>query len=336
MSGSADRAVPNGADAVRATAGPGMMGRLLGRAPATGRVGTGYRLVLSQLAGGAVSLLLGAFPVLAGLGLVGTTDPIGLVGRVVAVLFGGFFLLIGGVLVASPFVTAARGQGVVTWRAMLGLGVRRLGPRVTLTSVCAALWMLLLAAACWAGAAGAGLPWLGDAEGLRPVVIIEFLVIHGFPFLVVVAWFARHMPGKARVIPGAVLALLLWLYGVLAWSAADGVWGVVALLYLITPNVLAFTQADAGASMQVMVVSRWAIKFALLVLTAAILGETSFEGPETIWVGAVYFTLLVGVEVFRIVELPGEMAAAGSGDRGMERAGLERGSGGTRDRGIRV
>ena len=61
-------------------------------------------------------------------------------------------------------------------------------------------------------------------------------------------------------------------------------------------------------------------KFGMLMLLAAMIGDGSLEGPSVRWIGAVYFTLLAGVELYRVVEIPGELATGrridGSTDRG--------------------
>jgi len=215
---------------------------------------------------------------------------------------------IGAVLIANPLLGTARAHGAVTWRDATRLGFRQLLRRPTVASGGAALGVLPLAVGYWLGVSGITVGWLGGADGLRALVIIEFLVIHGFPFLVMAAWFARHTRGRARVVAGAALTLLMLLYGAMAWKAVGGVGGLLALLYLIMPNVLAFAMADAPVSARVLVTSRWVIKFGLLVLTTAILGGESFAVPETIRVGAVYFTLLAGAELLRVVEVPGELA----------------------------
>jgi hypothetical protein len=254
--------------------------------------------------------LLGAFPVLAGLGLIETDGGIEPFARVVAILFGGVFLTIGGVLLGNPLLGVARAHGAPTWRAGVRMGLHHLPHRPTLASSAAALGFAPLAVGYWLAISGITVEWLGGMAGLRALVIIEFLVIHGFPFLVIATWFAGNTGGVARVVAGGMLVLLLLLYSAFAWSAANGVGGLVALLYLVLPNILAFTKAESPGSGRLLVTSRWVVKFALFMLTTAVLGGGSFDGPEAIRVGAVYFTLLAGVELLRVVEIPGELAAA--------------------------
>jgi hypothetical protein len=179
----------------------------------------------------------------------------------------------------------------------------------------------LAALGFWLGAFGITSDWLGGA-GLGALVVIEFLVIHGFPFVVVAAMFARHTTGRRRMAARGALGALVLLYAAFAWKAGDGIWGVAGLLYLMAPNVLAFLGAHDGGSTRVLVTSRWVIKFGMLMLIAALIGDGSLEGPAVLWIGAVYFTLLAGVELYRVVEIPGELATGrridGSRDRGIE------------------
>jgi len=266
--------------------------------------------LLSQLGGGAAAVVLGAFPVLAAVGLIETEGGIEPFARVLAFVFGAVFVTIGGVLIGQPLLAIARKHGAVTRSDAVTLAWRHLVRRVTWTSLGAAAGVAVLALGSWLAVGGIAPSWVGGTDGLRALVLIEFLVIHGFPFLVFAALFFRNTRGRARVVTTGILGVLLFLYGAMAWKAGDGIWGLVALLYLLMPNVLAFAKADSPVSGRVLVVSRWVIKLALLLLTIGIIGGGSFDGPETVWVGAVYFTLLGGVEAFRVVEIPGEVAAA--------------------------
>lgn len=264
--------------------------------------------VLSQLAAGTTGVVLGLFPVLAALGLLETEDEIGPFARVLAFLFGGIFVTVGGAMIGNVLLRAARAHGAAGPRDALHLGLRHLLRRPTWASVGAGLWVAALAVGYWLAASGGTAGWAGGVDGLRALVIIEFLVIHGFPFIVVATLFVRNTEGKGRLLAGSALGLLGLLYAAFAWGAGDGIWGLAALGYLMMPNVLAFLSTGEDVSGRVLVTSRWVIKFALLVLTTGVLGGGSFDGPETVWIGAVYFTVLAGVEVFRVVEVPGELA----------------------------
>jgi hypothetical protein len=264
--------------------------------------------VLARLGGGAVALILGLFPIFAALGLVETEGGIEPLARVFASLFGGVFVTLGGALIASPLLDVARAHGAVRRRDAVRLGVAHLRRRPTRSSAGAAAGVGLVAAGFWLAVLGITPSWLGGARGLGALVVVEFLVIHGFPFVVVAAIVARHATGRKQWLARAALAALVVLYGAIAWKAGDGVWGVAGLLYLMMPNVLAFLAARDGGSARVLVTSRWVVKFGMLMLIASMIGDGSLEGPAVLWIGAVYFTLLAGVEWYRIVEIPGELA----------------------------
>jgi hypothetical protein len=270
--------------------------------------------LLGRLGGGAAAVLLGLFPVLASLGQIETEGGIEPFARVFAFLFGAVFVAIGLWLVGAPLLALARAHGAASWRDALVLGRRHLGRRANPASMSAAAGVAGLAAGYWLAAGGITFAWLGGLDWLRALVIIEFLVIHGFPFLIVAAVFARGTRGRGRIVARGALGALLLLYGAMAWKTGGGIAGLVGLLYLILPNVLGFAGAEASVSLRVLVTSRWVIKFALFMLTASVIGGGSFDGPETVWIGAVYFTLLAGMEWFRIAEVPGELATGRAGD----------------------
>jgi hypothetical protein len=278
--------------------------------------------VLGRLGGGALAVILGLFPVLAGVGLVGTEGGIEPLARVFAVLFGGVFVTFGGVLIASPLLETARRNGAVTWQAAVRMGLGHLRRRPTTASVGAGAGVALPALGFWLAASGVGVGRLGGTGGLRALVVIEFLVIHGFPFVVAAAMFARHTTGRTRVLARGALAALVLLYAAFAWKAGDGLWGVAGLLYLMAPNALAFLAARDGGSTRVLVTSRWVVKFGMLMLIASMIGDGSLQGPSVLWIGAVYFTLLVGVELYRVVEMPGELATGRRIDGATDRGGV--------------
>ena len=115
----------------------------------------------------------------------------------------------------------------------------RLVQRVTPASAGAALVLLPLA---WAyqHPDGPAAWWRPSADMLMSMVLIEFLLIHGFPFLVFAASLVRVADGRKRVAFGVALGALILLYGAFAWSAGGGWPGVVGLAWLAAPNVLAF------------------------------------------------------------------------------------------------
>jgi len=152
-----------------------------------------------RLAVGSVALILGLFPLLAGVGAIRTDEGIEPVGRVVVILFGAVFVTLGWVLLESALLEAARARGAVTRGDAARMALRHVRARPTWVSGGAALGVALVAAGHWFAVAGHTVEWLGGAAWLRAIVIIEFLVIHGFPFMVVAAVLARNSKGGGRI-----------------------------------------------------------------------------------------------------------------------------------------
>ena len=107
----------------------------------------------------------------------------------------------------------------------------------------------------FAGRAGA------TATTLIALVSIEFLVIHGFPFLVLAAAFTRAVTGWRRIFPGTALALFILLYLAFAMKFGDGWSGVLTLGYLIAPNILAFLGGHEEGLLKYTLGARWALRF---------------------------------------------------------------------------
>jgi hypothetical protein len=265
---------------------------------------------LGALAGAAVLLLLGTMPILAGLGVVRSGDAIEPWARVVAILFGLVFFLPGAAIVVLPVRYLAGTLGARSWTEVLRLGASRLRGRVNASSIGGAATIGILAIASWMALEGRSLFWTGSRDSLSQIVTVEFLVIHGFPFFVIVGSFVRHTRRAARFVAIVWLAILIGPYAFLAWKLGGGLEGLAALAYLLVPNVLAVVRPRARLAPRVTAVSRWVVKFAVFVLVAATIGDGSVQGPGSIAVGAVYFTLLTLIELFRVPELPLDLAVA--------------------------
>jgi hypothetical protein len=265
---------------------------------------------LLRFLGAGVCWLLGAFPILAGLGLLETDKPIEPLAIPFAILFGLVFVALGAALVFHPLRALARGRGAKTWKQALTLGAGLLATRGSARSVGAAAGVGTLGIACMANTAGAAIPFLGNRATLASAVNIEFITIHAFPFLVVAVGFLLSTRGVARIIAGLVTLMTATAYAVLAWAYGDGPVGIGWLVYLLVPNVLVFARADKSIESVTLAISRWAIKFALFMMVAGIVGGGEQTAAATVAVGAGYFTLLALVELLRLPEVPLELARA--------------------------
>ncbi len=118
----------------------------------------------------------------------------------------------------------------------------------------------------------------------------------------------RATRATARVIAWAFVVGLGMFYGLFAWVFGGGAWGIVALLYLLIPNVLAFAHMTPHKGTRTLAVSRWGVKFLIFVLIAAMTSSGDIAGPESLLLGALYFAVLTVVELYRVVEIPPDLA----------------------------
>ena len=265
-------------------------------------------LPLALFGAAAACLLVGALPMLAAFGMLEGDEPIEPLGRVVAFFFGLVFVGFGAVLAAVPLYGAARARGATTVREAVTLARRHLVRRVDVNSILAAGGVLALGVACWAALGGAALPLL-DRGTLTGLVVLELVVLHGFPFLVTAATFFRA-PGAFRVAAIGIFALVAVNVTVVSWVFGGGLEGLAWTVYLLAGNVLAFAHKHPEAGVRARAVSRWAVKFVLFILLAATIGGGELQGPGALRLGAVYFTVMAVVELFRLVELPVDLARA--------------------------
>lgn len=229
--------------------------------------------------------------------------------RIVAFLFGGAVLVAGIRLLVQPLRTLAAAQGAHAWPGIVALGVRRLAQRVTWQSAGAAAFLVPLVWAYWRELQDQPLGgWSRDT--LIGLVGLEFLLIHGFPFLAITATFARAPDGKVRAGGIVAVALLLALYSAFAWEAGGGLAGVGALLYLVLPNVLAFAQRTHDWTVRATAGARWVEKLITFFGIAMLLDERSLRGPGNPRVGLAYFAVQALIELVRGADLPLDLGSA--------------------------
>lgn len=145
---------------------------------------------------------------------------------------------------------------------------------------------------------------------LEHTLMLEFLLIHGFPFLALSMLHAASGKPGARQSGLGVALLLLVCYLILAVREAGGLLGAILFLYLMLPDLLALSRRQAVHSTLPLLAIRWTQQF-ILFMTAA----TLFQGPDfsvagTRGMGCVFFGALALQELFRIPEIPLEIAAA--------------------------
>ena len=256
----------------------------------------------------ALLLFMGVPLVLIGVGVLRTDDVPGVAGRIAMVVFGTAISMTGVVQAYRIMLAFSRvpdaGALIVVSAALV-----RLVQRVTWTSAGAALLLVPLAWAYQRPDAPSAW-WRPSADMLMVMVLIEFLLIHGFPFLVFAASLVRVADGRKRVAFGVALGALILLYGAFAWSAGGGWRGVLGLAWLAAPNVLAFLHRGEAGTMRVAAIGRWAIRFIAFFGIAMFMEDRSLTGTGTLVLGARYFAVMVACELFRAFELPLDLSAA--------------------------
>jgi hypothetical protein len=261
-----------------------------------------------QLGVAALMLLAGGVITLSTLGIIPPDESAGPLARLIALLTGVGVVLLGANLLLAPLFAMAAEEGAHDPVSAAGLGVSRLLGRVDLRSLGAALVLVPLVAGYWGARRGTlVLGW--SSAALIDLVLIEFLLIHGFVFLAVAASFAR-VPEKGirrTAIAGGIL--LMALYMAFAWGAGR-IWGIVNLLYLMIPNVLAFARPADAHGHRVTAGARWVVKLVTLFGIAILLDETSLQGEGNLEIGLIYFGLQVFVELFRVAEIPIDLGPA--------------------------
>ncbi|MGH7644037.1 MAG: hypothetical protein ACREMR_00490 [Gemmatimonadales bacterium] len=262
-----------------------------------------------QLGIAALTLFMGGTVVLMAVGLITPDDPPSLGGRVVAFLFGCVVLGVGSLLVVPALGALAAAAGARGGLDAVALGLRRLAARITWHSLAAAALLVPLVWAYWRELQGHPLGrWSRDT--LIGLVALEFLLIHGFPFLVIAASFARTPEGWPRLGGIAAVAGLLLLYSAFAWGVGGGPGGVATLCYLVLPNVLAFAHRAHDWTVRATAAARWVEKFITLFGIAMVLDERSLRGAGNLRLGLFYFGIQALIELVRGAELPLDLGAA--------------------------
>jgi hypothetical protein len=260
------------------------------------------------LAIGMVTLVafMGSFVFAASLGLVDNGERPTILARIVMFCFGGTLLgmalFIGWRMTAELLGRPPKDYLGILWRLATG-AFERIDLRSTLAAAMLAplVWAYVTphATAAW---------WRPSADSLIALIPLEFLLIHGFPFLVFLALLIRGTEGWARRFWIGAILLLILLYGALAWQEAGGLLGLLALLWLIAPNILAFLKGDDAWHLRIAAGARWLLRLVTLFGFSIILEQNSLRGEGNLLLGAVYFSAILLLELFRIFELPIDIA----------------------------
>ncbi|MDP9143954.1 MAG: hypothetical protein M3N43_04545, partial [Actinomycetota bacterium] len=161
-------------------------------------------------------------------GLVEPDDAPGLFARIVMFFFGGIMLFMAGLLgwrITAELLEFPPNDFLgIAWRSAATM-FDRIEPRSCIAAA-------MLAPLVWAFLTPWAPPtwWRPSSDALIALIPLEFLLIHGFPFLVFLALLIRGTEGKVRWFWIGVMLLLILMYGALAWQEAGGILGLLALL----------------------------------------------------------------------------------------------------------
>jgi hypothetical protein len=251
-------------------------------------------------------LLAGGVMTLSALGILPPDEDAGPLTRLLVLLIGLLLASFSVTLVAHAFWVLAEQAGARDLSSALSLALSGLLDRVDLKSAGSALLLAPLAIAYWRAVEGLPL-WGWSRDALIGGVMIEFLVIHGFVFLVGAVTFATIPERWPRLIGSAAVVGLAALYAALAWEIG-GVWGVASLIYLALPNVLAFARPRNESGPRVTAGMRWMVQLFTFCVIAALLDHRELRGEGNLEVGLYYFAILTLVELFRVSEITLDLA----------------------------
>lgn len=142
--------------------------------------------------------------------------------------------------------------------------------------------MLLLTAATYGSALGTGRPWFGfTREWLTVMMQIEFLVIHSFAFLMLIAWF-QPKTRRLRVARWAVFLAFSALYLYAALTSAGGWASVGTFLGLTAVTYLGAMLRRLSTAELILTGVRWMFNaFVFLIVS----GEMHLPNTVNDWVG---------------------------------------------------
>lgn len=229
-----------------------------------------------------------------------------------------------GVCVGIPFAAIMFGVGVSVCRELIGIsgiaeGVSRgqllgtlaasLMKRPTLRSVFASITPLLLAFQFWQTEDGFLPRFPGATETtLFHAMRIEFLLIHGFPFLIFWANIAITKSGIPRIAGGAIFLLVATLYAGAAVNIEGSFNGALIFLYLLIPDLISFARNDSNEYVRSRLAMRWCLQFVGMMASLIVSQSNLLQNAETFLAGRLFFLWIAIMEFFRLADIPLDIA----------------------------
>lgn len=229
-------------------------------------------------------------------------------------------------LVVVPFSLIMIGVGVGLCREVLaasglgrGLSGAQLSGQLLVGLLKRPKWRSLLAAAP-VGALAAQYIEIGEGRlfivpGVSEAMLVEVfqiqcLYIHGSPFLALSARLATQ-PGWRRKAAGlALVVLLLVLYSAAARNVAGEPFGAWTFLYLALPDLLYFMWKDTRESARPRLALRWTLQAVAMACVLVVTDARFLQNDATFRAGFALFAICALVELFRLPEVPVDIALA--------------------------
>lgn len=215
-----------------------------------------------------------------------------------------------GISICRELVTAS---GIAEGFSRNQLAVKSLAlliKRPTLWSALASISPLFLALQFWETEEGFLLKFPGMTEAmLIDAMRIEFLLIHGFPFLIFWAHLALTKTGIIRIAAGTIFLLVATLYTGAAVNVDGSFNGALIFLYLLIPDLISFARNDPQEYVRSRLAMRWCLQF-IGMLFALVVSQSQFlQNSETFLAGFLFFSWITLMEFFRLADIPLDIVA---------------------------
>ena len=183
--------------------------------------------------------------------------------------------------------------------------------RFNLWSFAAALLPAFLVVQYWETNTGFLLQIPGVSEvTLIHTLRIQFLLIHGFPFLIFWALLAITGSGTLRILGGLIFLLVSVLYTGAAVNIDDSFFGAFAFLYLLIPDLISFVKNDFQSNVRQRLAMRWCLQFLGMLFVLIVTDSQFLQNSSTFLAGRLFFSWLTFMEFFRLADIPIDIAYA--------------------------
>jgi hypothetical protein len=224
-----------------------------------------------------------------------------------------FAAVIFGVCISICWVPI-KASGIAAGRSysqLLGKLATLLIDRPTIWSLFASVTPLLLVAQYWETETGFLLQLPGTSEvTLIHAMRIEFLLIHGYPFLIFWALLAISRLGMLRIVGGLIFLLVAALYTGAAINIDGSFYGALIFLYLLIPDLISFARSDPDEYVRPRLAMRWCLQFFGMLFALIVTNSQFLQNSSTFLAGGLFFGWITFMELFRVADIPLDIAYA--------------------------